>query len=599
LISIDHAADAQTRRSWNLARRFAPSGAKLMAAICVVAAAWLVLAPIGGLLFTAFSEDTPYGPGPFTLDNFVNAYTGWHIGALLWNSLVFAASASILTLALGGFVAWAIERTDMPGREIFHNLTLLSFALPGLLTTMAWTLTLSPNIGWLNQLIMKAFGLRSAPVNVYSMGGMVWTLSAHYFPLAYLLLGPAFRYLDVKMEEAALMAGARRFQVIARVTLPILRPALLSALMLLFVRGLESFEVPRLVGLPARINVFTTDIEIAIRGSTPQFGIASSLSMTLLAICVIIVYLYRRSMRNAEAFATITGKGFSPTRIELGSWRWPLAAAMAVLFAVAFGLPLFTLFWQSLFLKIAQPFAGGGGPASLANYAFVLSYPEFLLAVRTSVGLGALAATAVVLLTLVMAWAAQRSKNRMSWLIDMLAFAPIAIPAIIVGASVLLVYLLLPIPIFDTAWILLIAYMTLFLPYGMRFAAGGFAQIHKELEESAQMSGAGQFQTFRRVLAPLLAPVAVSAWIYVFVLAVRELGASIMLVGPGTSVLGTVSLTMWDEGGSYGAVCALGVIQILPLIGIVACLRWLERRLSRPGRGAARAQANGGALRAA
>ena len=583
MASVDRAiATTSKRRTLGLGR-LRPSPQQAIAIVCILIAGWLVLAPLYGLFLTSFSEDTPYGPGAFTLANFIQAYGDASIVRLFSNSLVFAAGASILTLLLGAFVAWAVERTDMPGREIFHNMALLSFALPGLLTTMAWTLIFSPNIGWINELAMKAFGLSAAPFNLYTMGGMIWALSAHYFPLAYLLLGPAFRFLDVKMEEAALMSGARRFQVLTRVTLPLLRPALLSALMLLFVRGLESFEVPRLVGMPAKINVFTTDIELAVHGSTPAFGLGGALSMTLLAICVIVVYLYRRATRNAEAFATITGKGFTPTRIELGQWRWGLTALMATLFLVVFGLPLFTLLWQSLFSRIAEPFVTSAGPMTLGNYAFVLSYPVFLQAVRTSVELGAISASAVVVLTLLMAWVAQRTKSRFNWLIDALAFAPIAIPGIIVGASVLLVYLLLPIPIFDTIWILLIAYMTLFLPYGMRFATGGLAQIHKELEESALMSGAGQLQVLRRILAPLLAPFALSAWIYVFVLAVRELGASIMLVGPGSNVLGTVSLTMWEEGGSYGAVCALGMIQIVPLIVIVAALRWLERRLSRAG----------------
>lgn len=566
-------------RRFGLAR---PSSSKALAFICVPIALWLVLAPVGGLLLTAFSEDTPYGPGAFTLANFIDAYGAWHVPALLWNSFIFAGGSSVLTLVLGAAVAWTIERTDMPGRETFHILTLLCFALPGLLTTMAWTLILSPNVGWLNELLIRQFGFSSAPFNIYSMGGMVWALSIHYFPLAYLILGPAFRVLDTRMEEAALMSGAGRARVTTRITLPLLRPALLSALMLLFILGLGSFEVPRIVGLPARIHVFTTDIEMAVRSSTPEFGVASALSLTLLVVCVAAVYLYRHLTRNAEAFATITGKGFTPTRISLGVWRWPLCACVGMLFAVGLGLPLFTLVYQSLFKKIAQPFVLSGGAASFANYLFILSYPIFLNAVKTSIIVGALASTSIVILTFLMAWIAQRSKSRFAWLIDLVAFLPLAIPGIIVGASVLLIYLLLPIPIYNTIWILLVAYVTLFMPYGMRFASGGLAQIHKELEEAAQMSGAGQFAIFRRVLAPLCAPVAASAWIYIFVLAVRELGASIMLVGPGTNVLGTVSLTMWDEGGSYGAVCALGIIQIVPLIALVALLRRVERRISRP-----------------
>ncbi len=555
------------------------SPAKLIAIIGVVFVAWLVLVPLFALFYTAFAEDTPYGPGDFTFDNFVNAYSQWHLLSLFWNSLVFAGGAGILTLVLGGFVAWAVERTDMPGREVFHSLTLLSFALPGLLTTMAWMLILSPNVGWVNSLLKIWFGLETAPFNIYSMSGMIWVLSAHYFPLAYLLLGPAFRSLDVRMEEAAYMSGARQMQIARRVTMPMMKPAILSTLLLLFVRGIESFEVPRLIGNPARIEVFTTDIQAAIRGSSPELGVASALSITLLAICILTVYLYRRSTRNAEAFATITGKGYKPTRMKLGAWRWPLAGITGLLFAFALGLPVATMIWQSLFQKPTLPFMAGAGDMTFDNYRFVFGYPIFADAVTTSVSLGAMSATIIVGLAFMLAWIAQRALPRYGWMFDLLAFLPIAFPSIIVGASILFAYLLLPIPVYNTIWILLIAYLTLYMPYGMRFASGGLVQIHKELEEAAHTSGASYGQVFRRVLMPLLIPVALSAWIYIFVLAVRELGASIMLVGPGTHVLGTISLTMWEEGGSYGAVCALGVIQILPLIVIVAFLRWLERRI--------------------
>ena len=556
---------------------------RLIAIASILLTIWLLLVPLGALLMTAFSEDTIFGPGDFTLENFKEAYSSSRILLLIWNSFLFASGGAALTILMGGLVAWAVERTDMPGRDLFHGFTLLTFALPGLLTTMAWMLILSPNVGWVNALLRETFGLKSAPFNIYTMGGMMWVMAAHYFPLAYLLLGPAFRALDVRMEEAAMTSGARQSQITFRVTMPMMRPAILSTLLLLFIRGIESFDIPRLVGKPARIPVFTTEIQDAIRGSHPQVGNASALSLTLLAICILTVYLYRRSTSNAEAFATITGKGYRPTTFQLGRWRWPLSIGISLMFAIALGLPLFTMFWQSLFQKIAQPFLQSGGPVTFANYLFVLRYPIFVDAVKTSVTLGAMSATFVVLLTMILAWIAQRSLKRYGWLLDVAAFLPIAFPSIIVGASILFAYLVLPIPIYNTIWILLVAYVTLFMPYGMRFASGGLLQIHKELEEAAQTSGASQGQMFRRILMPLLAPISLSAWVYIFVLAVRELGASIMLVGPGTHVLGSISLTMWEEGGSYGAVCALGIIQILPLILIVALLRKLERRISKYG----------------
>ncbi|HEY4134039.1 MAG TPA: iron ABC transporter permease [Alphaproteobacteria bacterium] len=556
----------------------------ILLVLCAVVAAWLVLVPLAALFYTAFAEDTPYGPGAFTLQNFVDVLTDRYFTDLFVKSVIFAGGTAVVTFALGTVVAWVVERTDAPGRGWFHGFALLSFAVPGLLTTMAWILILSPNIGWLNGELKAWFGLDAAPFNIYTMTGMVWALSSHYFPLAYLLMGPAFRVLDTRMEEAAVMSGANNFEVATRVTMPLLRPAILSTLLLLFIRGMESFEVPRLLGLPARIFVFTTQIQSATSNSPPQFGLAGAQGIILLIICVIGVFLYRRSTRHAEAFATITGKGYQPTTVRLGVWRLPVAIAMGLMFFLALGLPLFTLVWQSFFHNVTLPTLDTSvwSTMSWENYQIILHYPIFLGAVKNSVMLGAMAATIVVLFTFVMAWIAHRAAKGYGWILDTLTFVPIAIPSIIIGASILFAYLVIPIHVYNTIWILLIAYVTMNLPYGMRFTSSGIMQIHKELEEVAQMSGANLLQIFQRVLLPLLAPVLIAAWLYIFVLAVRELSASIFLSGPGTNVLGTISLTMWEEGGSFGAICALGVIQILPLIAIVMAMRWIEMRVGKP-----------------
>src|SRR6266851_5748170 len=397
----------------------------LLLVACIAVAAWLVFVPVAALLYNAFTEDTGFGPGAFSVENFVEAYSGWHILRLLRNSLVFAVASAVVTFIMGASVAWVVERTDAPGASLFHTLALLSFAVPGLLMAMAWIFVFSPNIGWGNALLKSLFGLAEAPVNIYSMPGMTWALASHYFPLAYLTLGPALRVLDMRMEEAALMSGGNYAQVFGKVTLPLLRPAILSALLLLFVLGMASYEVPRVIGRPARIDVFTTDIQGAIISTPPAFGVASALSLTLLAICILAVLFYRRAVRNAEAFATITGKGYMPTRVKLGRWRWPAAIGIGVMFVLALGLPLLTLIWQSFFRNLAQPFSPSSGPFTLENYHFILSYPIFLSAVKTSVILAAMAATIVAGLTFVMAWIAQRLLPRYGFILDALAFAPI------------------------------------------------------------------------------------------------------------------------------------------------------------------------------
>ncbi|MGE3244814.1 MAG: ABC transporter permease [Beijerinckiaceae bacterium] len=556
-----------------------PSSLLLFAAMALVI--WLVFVPLASLLYIAFAEDTPIGPGALSLQNFATAYADRNLLGLLQNSLIYGAGTAVVTLVMGAGVAWVVERTDAPGRNTFHVLALLSFALPGLLTTMAWILIFSPNIGWANALMKDWFGLADAPVNIYTMTGMIWALSSHYFPLAYLLMSPAFRALDTRMEEAARVAGARNGQIAFRVTLPLLRPAILSVLLLLFVRGIESFEVPRLLGIPADIHVFTTEIQNATSEAPPQLGVGAALGMSLLLICIAGVWLYRRATVNASAFATITGKGYKPQPIALGAWRWPVTIATALLFFVALGLPLFTLIWQSFFETVTPPALSALPKSSYENYHYLFANPAFLNAIENSAILGSLAATIVVALAFLVGWIAQRSTARYGWALDAISFTPIAIPSVIIGASILFAYIMIPIGVYNTIWILLIAYVTMYLPYGVRFASGGIAQIHRELEEAAEMSGATILQTFRKVLAPLLAPVLIAAWLYVFVLAVRELAASIFLAGPGTQVLGTVSLTMWEEGGSFGAVCALGVLQIFPLLVIVIIMRWAELQIAK------------------
>src|SRR5262249_51487143 len=217
----------------------------VLLASCVVIAVWFVFVPLSALIYNAFTEDTGFGPGAFSLDNFVEAYSSWHILRLFWNSLVFAVGTALTTLVMGALVAWVVERTDAPGGSLFHTVSVLSFAVPGLVVAMAWIFVLSPNIGWGNGVLKSAFGLTGAPGNIFSMAGMTWGLSSHYFPLAYLVLGPALRALDLRMEEAALMAGGSFLPGFAKGTVPLFRAAVLSGLLLLFVVGSGAYPVAR------------------------------------------------------------------------------------------------------------------------------------------------------------------------------------------------------------------------------------------------------------------------------------------------------------------------------------------------------------------
>jgi ABC-type Fe3+ transport system permease subunit len=260
---------------------------------CVLVALWLVFVPVSALFYNAFTEDTGFGPGAFSLQNFVDAYSDWQILALFRNSLVFALGTALTTFALGGLVSWAVERTDAPGAALFHSLALLSFAIPGLLMAMAWIFVLSPNIGWANALMKNGLGLAQAPLNIYSMPGMIWALSSHYFPLAYLSLGPALRVLDVRMEEAGVVSGGRNWQVLTRITLPLLRPAILVATIINVINVFNSFpiiwEMTR--GGPGYETSTTTTFMFILKQSFIGEAAAMSVANFVLVIAVVLVFL--------------------------------------------------------------------------------------------------------------------------------------------------------------------------------------------------------------------------------------------------------------------------------------------------------------------
>jgi len=406
---------------------------------------------------------------------------------------------------------------------------------------------------------------------------MIWTTSLHLYPLTFLMMSAAFRSMDGSLEEAAWTAGASHLGCLRQITLKILRPAVFSGVLILFVRGIESFEVPALIGIPARIFVFTTKIYEAASGFPPALGLAGANAATLLLISIVGVYLYQRLAVREGSFTTITGKGYRPRVIDLGRWKYLVSAGCALFFILTLLLPALALLGTSFsgYLVALSPEAFKN--FSLEEYRFVLRYPTITRAFRNSLILAAGSATAVMFLTSIVAWITVRTQIRGKWMLDALAFSPIAIPGVIMGISMIFVYLTLPIPIYGTLWILLVAYVTLYMPYGIRVASATMLQIHRELEEVSTTSGASWTQTFFRIVLPLLLPGFFAGWIYIAIISLRELSASIFLVGQGTEVLSTVVFALWDAG-NITAVAALGVLMTLMLVAAALVIQRWQRR---------------------
>jgi iron(III) transport system permease protein len=524
--------------------------------------AYLALVPLGYLAWRTFVVD-----GSFTLDNVREAYGAFGLGELALNSLWFAAGTTAIGVSLGTALAYLVVRTNLPGRTLVVACTLLQLLVPGVLYTISWIFLASPRTGLYNRLLEPLFG--PGTLDVFGLGGMVVVEGLHLVPVVFLLMAAAFSAMDPALEESAFASGARLPSVIRRVTLPLVRPALLAAVLLVAVRALEAFEVPALLGIPGGVWVFTSRIWHALNGYPADLGQAGAYALSLLAVTAVGVFLLSRLASRRRRFQTITGKGRArPARVDLGSWRWPVACLTWAYLAIAALFPLLILLYASTQPYYAPPTLDSLSRMSLDNYADVLGQEATARSVWNTALLAAGSSTAVLALAAVAAWLVVRTRVRGRWALDALAFVPIAIPGLVLGVSLLVVYLRVPIPVYGTLWILLIAYVTVEMPYGIRFASAPMHQVGDELEESAHTSGAGWWQTFRRVILPLLLPALLAGWIYVFVASARELSTSLLLYSPGNEV---VSIRIWElyQQGSLTQLAALGVMMVGVLVVLI------------------------------
>ena len=550
----------------------------LIIALVTAAVAWLALVPLAFLLWqSVLTPQTATAPAQLTLENFRTAYFSADTARLFFNSLQFASGAALLSLAIGTGLAWMNERTNTPFKSLFFALAIIPLVIPGILFTVSWIMLASPKIGLINLALQNLLGTDAVLVNIYTMAGMVWVDGLHYSPMAFLLMTAAFRSMDPSLEEQAAMSGASLFQTVRRITLGLAWPAALASLLILFVRALESFEVPALLGLPVGIHVYTSSIYQAIHEYPSQIGLAAAYAVTLLIITSLGVYAQSRLSASGTRYSTVTGKGFRPRTIDLGGWRYLTAAIFILYFVIIVLLPFLVLLWSSSQKFYSAPSWAALRRVSLDSYRAVLDYPQFADTVWNSLVLALGSAGAVMLLSAVISWIVVRGKMRGRWLLDNLASLPLVFPGLVLGLAIMVCYLTIDIGIYGTLWIIFIAYVTRFLPYGMRYNSTSMLQIHKELEESAAMSGASWGMTFSRIVLPLLQPGLLAGFLYVTIVSIRELSSSILLYSPGTEV---VSIMIWElwQNGQYVELSALGVMMILALFCLVMLAQLVSRR---------------------
>lgn len=535
----------------------------------------MIVYPAAILINLSFRD----GAGDWSLVWYLQAYTNPRNYEAILNTVIIASGAALAAAIAGTLLAWAVVRTDMPGRRIVEMAAVVPFISTPFIGALAWILLGSPEVGLVNQ-FWRFIGGSGALIDIYSISGIIFVIALYEMPFVFLMVGGALRSMDPTLEEASLASGAGLWQTTTRVTLPLVLPAILASTLLVFVLAAEQFGVPAVLGTPARIRVLTTSIVNSQNFYPPRYGLGAALSVTLLVIALTGLWLQRRIL-GKRSYTTIGGKGSHPRRIKLGAFRWVLLAVCASYLFLAVVLPFTTIFLSSIRTLWTSDFRWE--QFTLEHYRWVLfDYPITRHAITNSLFLGVVGASVTMLLCAFISFLTLRTKLPGRHLLDYLSILPLGFPGVVLAFGMLQAWINPPLVLYGTIWILFVAYATRYLPIGVRSTSATLVQIHPELEESSLSCGANWFQTFKNVTLPLLKPGIIAGWVLLFVAFTRELSASILLYSPGREVL---SVAIYDlyQNGEFREISALAFLQIAVSMVMLAIAKWLSGIDRAPG----------------
>jgi len=544
----------------------------------IVIVGFLTVCPVVMLVFGSFSEGLG-AFGSFTLEKYIRSYTDPDFAGIILNTVIFTIGSAFVATVLALFLAYLNTRTNIPFKFLFRIISIIPMMIPHILFSVSWVLLLNPSNGMINLFLREILSLQGSPFNIYTLQGMILVEGLLDLPIAYLIIAPAMAAFDVSLEESSKVSGASNLRTLTRVTLPVLRPAILASVILVIVRSLASFAVPSIVGMPGRIYVLSTHIyRIIATGFVADYGMAAAVGMTALATSITLIYLYRYLTSESEKYVTISSRGYRPTLIDLKNAKYPLFGIVGILSFVLIVLPVVVLFYTSLVPYSMVPSAKAFSMMSWKNWVEVLRDPISLLSLKNSVFLGIVGATLGVILSIFVSYVIVKVRTRAAGVLESLSFLSFSFPGIVVGVGFM--WFFVQTPLYATIWSLLIGYIATYLPYGIRPLSSAFVQIHSHLEESSRVCGGGTLYTLRRIVIPLLIPGVVSGWILMATMFVRELTLSVVLSRPGTEVL-AVQIFHFAEDGLWGKLSALGIMMIFISTTLVVIASLIGAKLTK------------------
>lgn len=539
---------------------------KLMTVICFILLFIIVIIPIFMIIYNAF-----FFEGKFELNMFVTQLTDSKNLAAMWNTLKIALFATVFGTIMGVFYAWLLGRSDIPCKGLMRALFSIPYMFPPFLGAMAWDLLLNGRSGYLNRFLVSAFGLDGMPFNINSIAGIVFVEVSYYFPFVFMQVVSALERMDPTLEECARIAGAKQSTVIWKITLPLVKPAISAGALLILTTSLAHFGVPSILGYAQGIYTLPTRIYAVIYNSGGSFdGIRQGAALSVMLVVVVAIALVlQKKILSTGNYDIIKGKSMRPTLIKLRAAKYPLLLVAVFTLVLIVVVPLVMIVLISFIKAYGLPLKPGN--FTTAQYVKVFKASGTMDSIRNSLFVSITAGVVCMFLGTLVAYVVQKIKPKGKEALEVISVLPYSIPGTVLSIGVILAWSgSLGIKLYNTIWIILVAYMARYLSFSMKTSSAALLQVHSSLEEAARVCGASHTESLSDVTLPLIRPAMVSGFFLIFLPAMREVTTSILLYGPYTRTLGVQIYSLRDAGmipqAAALATVAIGIIMLLNAI---------------------------------
>ena len=513
--------------------------------------------------------------GEFTLQNYGAVFGKARNWDAVISTVIVSGLTMLFSMVFATLLAWLVVRSDLPFRRQFRSLFFLPYVIPPYVGAIAWILLLAPGVGYINQMLIKLFGIDApGPFNIYSMTGLVWVMTLFYYPLAFLNVASALEQMDNSLEEAARISGARPWRVFKDVTLPLVFPSFFAGGLLVFAASASAFGVPAMIGMPSRIYVLSTQVMTYVYMGNPSGMREATALSTVLMIIAVATMLMGNRLLSKRKYTIVGGKSSRVAAVSLGRMK-PFALALAGILAFLLViLPVGAIVMTSFVAIFGQPITKGN--LSLEHYKYILSFKMAREAFFNSLTMSMAAACVALILASLIAYFRIKMKNKLGQASDIAATVPYATPGTVIALGLIIAFSgKFGLNLYNTFAVLVIAYLVKYLAFAVRTISGSLEQVDLSLEEAAQISGAGWVRSFKDVVLPLVRPGLIAAWFLVFMASFHELTMTLLLYGPKTINLGVILY----ELQTYSNQQAAAVLSVLILIIVLGC-NYLVNRLT-------------------